>query len=57
MKVKPEHPEDYVIDNDLILVWWKERRIITGADLLGRLLRGIAGKEAIPSPKGEGGAR
>jgi metal transporter CNNM len=45
MKVKPEHPEDDVIDNDLILVWWKERRIITGADLLGRLLRGIAGKE------------
>ena len=45
MKVKPEHPEDDVIDNDLILVWGKERRIITGADLLGRLLRGIAGKE------------
>jgi hypothetical protein len=45
MKVKPEHPEDDVIDNDLILLWVKERRIITGADLLGRLLRGIAGKE------------
>jgi hypothetical protein len=54
MKVKPEHPEDDVIDNDLILVWGKERRIITGADLLGRLLRGIAGKENIPPPKGEG---
>jgi cyclin M-like protein len=45
MTVKPEHPEDDVIDNDLILVWGKDRRIITGADLLGRLLRGIAGKE------------
>ena len=53
MKVKPEYPEDDVIDNDLILVWVKERRIITGADLLGRLLRGIAGKENIPPPKGE----
>ena len=40
MRVKPEHPEDDVIDNDMILVWGKQRRIITGADLLGRLLRG-----------------
>jgi hypothetical protein len=54
MKVKPEYPEDDVVDNDLILIWSKERRIITGADLLGRLLRGIAGKEgSIPPPKGE----
>ena len=57
MKVKPEHPEDDVVDNDLILIWGAQRRIITGADLLGRLLRGIAGKEIIPPPKGEGGAR
>jgi metal transporter CNNM len=42
MTVKPEHPEDDVIDDDLILVWGREKRIITGADLLGRLLRGIA---------------
>jgi metal transporter CNNM len=41
MSVKAEHPEDDVIDNDLILVWGEEKRIITGADLLGRLLRGI----------------
>ena len=47
MKVKPEHPEDDVIDNDLILVWGeKEKRIITGADLLGRLLRGIVTQDA-----------
>jgi metal transporter CNNM len=45
MKVTPEHPDDDVIDNDLILVWGKQRRIITGADLLGRLLRGIATRE------------
>jgi metal transporter CNNM len=45
MKVKPEHSEDDVIDDDLILVWGEEKRIITGADLLGRLLRGIATKE------------
>jgi hypothetical protein len=41
LKVKPEHPEDDVVDNDLILVWGEKKRIITGADLLGRLLRGI----------------
>jgi metal transporter CNNM len=45
MKVRPEHPEDDVVDEDLILFWGKQRRIITGADLLGRLLRGIATKE------------
>jgi len=45
MKVKPIHPEDDVIDNDLILVWGKQKRIITGSDILGRLLRGISMKE------------
>ena len=47
MRVKPEHPEDDVIDNDLILVWGDEKRIITGADLLGRLLRGIVTRDAV----------
>ena len=49
MQVKPEHPEDDVIDNDLILIWGKQKRIITGADLLGRLLRGIATREIKPN--------
>jgi len=44
LHVHPEHAEDDVIDNDLILCWDEEKRIITGADLLGRLLRGIAGR-------------
>jgi len=42
--VDPEHIEDDVIDEDIILVWGAERRIITGADILGRLLRGIVAK-------------
>jgi hypothetical protein len=42
MKVVQERPDDDVIDYDLILVWGPQRRIITGSDLLGRLLRGIA---------------
>jgi len=41
LKVRPENPEDDVVDQDIILVWSKKRRIITGADILGRLLRGI----------------
>jgi Cyclin M transmembrane N-terminal domain len=47
MKVKTESPDDDVIDNDLILVWGNEKRIITGADLLGRLLRGIVTQEKV----------
>jgi metal transporter CNNM len=43
-QVDAEHTEDDVIDEDIILLWGKERRIITGADILGRLLRGIAAK-------------
>ena len=46
MRVKPEHSEDDVIDNDLILVWGDQKRIITGSDLLGRLLRGIVMRDA-----------
>jgi metal transporter CNNM len=45
MKVKPNHPEDDVIDNDLILIWGNQKRIITGSDILGRLLRGISSEE------------
>ena len=42
LRVKPETAEDDVIDHDVILVWSDEKRLITGADILGRLLRGIA---------------
>jgi hypothetical protein len=41
MKVAAQRPGDDVIDHDLILVWGAQRRIITGADLLGRLMRDI----------------
>lgn len=51
LKVRPTGPADDVIDDDIILVWSQdERRIITGADILGRLLRGIV--ERIPDKKG-----
>lgn len=34
-------PENSVIEFDVILVWTHEKRVITGADILGRLLSGI----------------
>lgn len=43
LRVYPENLEDDVIDDDVILFWGeKEKRIVTGSDVLGRLLRGIA---------------
>jgi hypothetical protein len=41
LEVHPNSSEDDVVDCDMILLWTKSRRIITGADILGRLLRGI----------------
>ncbi len=41
--VEAEHHEDWVIDRDVILYWGGDvKRIVTGADILGRLLQGIA---------------
>ena len=43
LRVAPEKPGDDVIDVDVILLWSNgHRRIITGSDLLGRLMRRIA---------------
>jgi metal transporter CNNM len=50
MRVVQETPDDDVIENDLILVWSTRKRIITGSDLLGRLLRGIATVEPVQQP-------
>ncbi len=41
LKVKPEHSQDDVVDHDVILLWSEQKRVVTGADVLGRLLRGI----------------
>jgi metal transporter CNNM len=50
MRVVQETPEDDVIEDDLILVWSTRKRIITGSDLLGRLLRGIATVQPVKQP-------
>jgi metal transporter CNNM len=48
LKVWPDHTQDDIIDQDIILVWAAEKRIITGADILGRLLRGIVKRQEQP---------
>lgn len=40
-ETKTADHEDDVIRNDVIVVWGKKKQIITGADILGRLMRGI----------------
>jgi len=42
LKVNSPTLSDDVIDEDLVLVWGNNKRVITGTDILGRLLRGIA---------------
>jgi metal transporter CNNM len=49
LRVEPERPGDDVIDKDIVLVWLEPtKRIITGADILGRLLRGIVAQKKQP---------
>jgi len=46
-------PEDEdVVDRDLILFWSDAKKVITGADVLGRLLRGISRAPAADSSLG-----
>jgi hypothetical protein len=41
LKSQSQRTGEDVIDRDIILVWGKEeKRVITGADILGRLLKG-----------------
>jgi metal transporter CNNM len=44
--VNPQHSQDDVIDEDIIILWSHQKKIITGSDLLGRLLRGIVQNRA-----------
>lgn len=47
LKVNPQHGDDDVIDEDIILLWGERKKIITGSDILGRLLRGIVQNKGI----------
>ncbi len=41
-RVRPGKTREDIVDDDVILLWNKHPRIVTGTDILGRLLRGIA---------------
>jgi len=44
--VEASDKDDHLVDRDVVLYWTDEqKRIITGADIFGRLLRGIARRE------------
>lgn len=44
--VEASDVDDHVVDRDVVLYWSEDqKRIITGADIFGRLLRGIARRE------------
>lgn len=41
-EVQAAYEGDNVIDRDVVLLWYEEKRIIPGVDVLGRLLGGIS---------------
>jgi hypothetical protein len=43
LKTSQQIDDTGVIDHDIILVWGRKKRVITGADILGRLLQGVSG--------------
>lgn len=47
LKVYPDRHGDDVVDEDVIIVWGEEKRIVTGSDILGRLLRGIVQNKGV----------
>jgi len=53
LTVHPERSDDDVIDRDIILFWGRRPRIITGSDILGRLLRGIVQQQGAYYKKDE----
>ena len=51
LKVHPQRSDDDVIDEDIILFWGEVKKVITGADILGKLLRGIVQQKNVPFHK------
>lgn len=47
LKNRSTRTDEETIDRDVVLVWGTEKRIITGADILGRLLKGVTRPEAL----------
>ncbi len=47
LKSTNTHSDDEAIAQDVVLVWGTEKRIITGADILGRFLKGVTRPEEL----------
>lgn len=47
-RIRTDSSGTRIVENDVILLWTDRPRIITGTDLLGRLLQGIARSSAAP---------
>lgn len=41
LSTEKENKDEDVIEKDIIILWGKEKKVLTGSDLFGRLLRGI----------------
>ena len=50
LKVYAESDADDVVDDDIILIWAEQKRVITGSDILGRLLHGISHRDEMRKP-------
>ncbi len=53
LKLTSRRAEDAAIDQDVVLVWGEEKKIITGADILGRLLAGVTSPEDLRQTSGQ----
>jgi metal transporter CNNM len=53
LKIRASHAADKsfdgAIEHDVVLVWGNEKRIITGADIFGRLLKGMSTPKLAPA--------
>jgi metal transporter CNNM len=49
LQVLPSHLGDDILDHDIILLWNGRPRVVTGTDILGRLLRGIVRPPSSPA--------
>lgn len=47
-RVRSVHSGDDIVDEDVILLWGEAPKVVTGTDILGRLLRGIARESKSP---------
>lgn len=48
-KTRGRLPSDDIIEKDIVLLWGESKKLITGADIFGRLMRGISERDVVKS--------